>query len=161
MAAVPWSNRGEKKSFSAEGLPLCAAGCYAAAAPFRTAATPWWPTSVHVTPVHCSSSSNRRKLPSRPCELAQGRVPHHPPTSPGSRIRHELDREARMQRTLYKQRTATERINSQALELGIERPKLRNRRSISNHNTLLYVLIDLQALQRVQAKTAMAAQAAA
>lgn len=35
-----------------------------------------------------------------------------------------------------------ERINSQALDLGIERPKLRNQRSIANQNTLIYVLIN-------------------
>jgi hypothetical protein len=38
----------------------------------------------------------------------------------------------------------------QAVALGIERPKLRNRASIANHNTLLYVLINLYAWQRVR-----------
>ncbi len=53
-------------------------------------------------------------------------------------------------REVYKQRTVTERINSQATELGIERPKLRNGKAIANLNTLIYVLIDLRALQRIR-----------
>jgi hypothetical protein len=34
--------------------------------------------------------------------------------------------------------------------LGIERPKLRNQDSIANINTLIYVLINLRALQRLK-----------
>jgi hypothetical protein len=46
-------------------------------------------------------------------------------------------------------RTAVERIFSQAVALGIERPKLRNRNAIANINTLTYILINLRAMQRV------------
>jgi len=52
----------------------------------------------------------------------------------------------------YRQRTATERINSQAVALGIERPHLRNGRAITNRNTLIYVLINLRFLQRIRAR---------
>ena len=45
------------------------------------------------------------------------------PLSPGTRARHELDRSSQAYKQVYKQRTATERVNSQAVELGIERPK--------------------------------------
>ncbi len=45
------------------------------------------------------------------------------------------------------------------MELGIERPKLRNGASIANHNTLTYVLINLHALQRVRQRQAKASQA--
>ena len=72
------------------------------------------------------------------------------PTSPGNRIRHALNRHSEAYTNLYKQRSATERINSQALDLGIERPKLRNRGSITNQDTLIYVLINWRALQRVR-----------
>ncbi len=51
---------------------------------------------------------------------------------------------------IYKQRTADERINSQALALGIERPHLRRPSAIVNQNTLIYVLINLRALQRIR-----------
>ena len=68
----------------------------------------------------------------------------------GARLRHQVDRESQEFQTVYKQRTATERINSQAVALGIERPKLRNGPAIANHNTLTYVLINLHALQRIR-----------
>ena len=58
------------------------------------------------------------------------------PTSVGNRIRHQLDRESAEFKRLFDQRTAVERINSQAKELGIERPKLRNHRSIALHQIL-------------------------
>ena len=73
-------------------------------------------------------------------------------------MRHELDRDSAEYKQLYKQRTAVERINAQALELGIERPKLRNQRSIANQNTLIYVLINLRGVQRVQERKAALAQ---
>ena len=72
------------------------------------------------------------------------------PTSVGARLRYQLDRESERYKEVYRQRTATERINSQAVELGIERPKLRNRAAITNQNTLIYVLINLRALQRLR-----------
>ena len=75
-------------------------------------------------------------------------------TSVGARIRYQLDRESDIYKAVYKQRTATERINSQAKELGIERPRLRNGQAIANQNTLIYVLINLRALQRVRRKKA-------
>ena len=75
-------------------------------------------------------------------------------TSIGARIRYQLDRESDAYESTYKQRTATERVNSQAVELGIERPKLRNERSVANHNTLIYVLINLHALQRIRRRKA-------
>jgi hypothetical protein len=80
------------------------------------------------------------------------------PTSSGARIRYQLDRDSADFKAIYKQRTADERVNSQALELGIERPKLRNAAAIANQNTLIYVLINLRALQRVRAHQAELAQ---
>ncbi|MCA9950944.1 MAG: transposase [Anaerolineales bacterium] len=50
---------------------------------------------------------------------------------------------------IYKQRTAVERIFSQAVALGIERPKLRNQLAIANQNTLIYILINLRAMLRL------------
>ena len=50
----------------------------------------------------------------------------------------------------YRQRTAVERINSQAVALGIERPHLRNGQAIANQNTLIYLLINLRFLQRLR-----------
>jgi hypothetical protein len=66
----------------------------------------------------------------------------------------QINRESDLYKEIYKQRAATERINSQAVDLGIERPKLRNQQAITNLNTLTYVLINLRALHRVRAKKA-------
>jgi hypothetical protein len=73
------------------------------------------------------------------------------PTCAGARLRYQLDRESAAYKSIYHQRTATERINSQALALGIERPHLRRQSAIANQNTLIYVLINLRALQRIRA----------
>ena len=73
------------------------------------------------------------------------------PTCVGARIRYQLDRDGAAYKAIYKQRTADERINSQAVELGIERPKLRRHSAIVNQNTLIYVLINLRAVQRIRA----------
>jgi hypothetical protein len=58
---------------------------------------------------------------------------------------------------IYKRGTAIERINAQAVALGIERPKLRNGQAIANFNTLIYVLINLRALHRVRQEKLRAA----
>ena len=72
------------------------------------------------------------------------------PTSIGARLRYTLDRDGEAYKSLYRQRTAVERINSQAVALGIERLHLRNGRAIANQNTLIYLLINLRFLQRLR-----------
>lgn len=71
------------------------------------------------------------------------------PTVVGARIRHQLDRDGDCFKQIYNQRTAVERIFSQAVALGIERPKLRNRTAITNINTLTYLLINLRTMHRI------------
>jgi hypothetical protein len=67
---------------------------------------------------------------------------------PGGRARLLMDRTHPLYHAVYAQRTSCERINSQAKELGIERPRVHNRRSVANLNTLMYVVINVRALQR-------------
>lgn len=74
----------------------------------------------------------------------------------GGLMRVLLDRTAASYKDLYRQRTAAERINSQAKALGIERPKVRNGASVRNLNTLTYLVINIQALARVRASKAQA-----
>jgi hypothetical protein len=71
--------------------------------------------------------------------------------SAGGRQRVELDRTSPEYAALYRQRTSAERINSQATAWGIERPKVRNQQSVQNLNTLTYIVINMQALQRGRA----------
>ncbi len=68
----------------------------------------------------------------------------------GGWMRVQIDRQSDAYKQLYKQRTASERINSQAKDYGIERPKVRNSRSVVNLNTLTYIVINTRALQRVR-----------
>ncbi len=159
FAAVPWVNRGEQKTFTPEGLPLCAAGL---AMPLRST----FQNRAHtLVPHECARYVCPLLYPQASGTACPIDDPHWQkggclttlPTNPGNRIRHELDRESPEYKALYKQRTATERINALALELGIERPKLRNRRSIANNNTLIYVLLNLRALRRVRQRKAMLA----
>lgn len=65
-------------------------------------------------------------------------------TSSGARIRRQPGRDGEACKQVYKQRTAVECINSQAVEPGIERPRLRNGQAIANINTLIYTLINLR-----------------
>ncbi len=61
-----------------------------------------------------------------------------------------LDRDSPLYHTIYNQRTACERINSQAKALGIEQPKVRNSHSVRNLNTFTYLIINVRALQKAK-----------
>ncbi len=67
----------------------------------------------------------------------------------GGLMRVLLDRDTPAYKSLYRQRSTAERINSQAKGLGIERPAVRNRCSIQTLNTLTYIVINVRALQRL------------
>jgi hypothetical protein len=155
FAAVPLSKRGGKRrQFDAQGLPLCDAGL---PMPLKLTFTCKTSRVVH--------QRGRYACPlvfpeptGQPCPIQHKNWPKGCvttlATSVGARIRHQLDRDSAVYKDIYKQRTATERINSQAKELGIERPRLRNGQAIANQNTLIYVLINLRALQRVRRQKA-------
>jgi hypothetical protein len=68
----------------------------------------------------------------------------------GGQMRVTLDRDGPLYHSIYTQRTCCERSNSQAQALGIERPKVRNHRSVKHLNTLIYVVINVRALQRAK-----------
>jgi len=74
----------------------------------------------------------------------------------GGLMRVLLDRDAPAYKSLYRQRSTAERINSQAKDLGIERPKVRNRRSVQTLNTLTSIVINVRALQRLAEAAASA-----
>ncbi len=68
----------------------------------------------------------------------------------GGLMRALLDRSSPLYKIIYNQRTACERINSQAQALGIERPKVRNIHSVRNLNTLTYLVINVRALAKAK-----------
>lgn len=155
-AAIRLSKRGDNtRQFDEAGLPLCKAGL---AMPLKYA-------------YMCRTTEVKHQRGRYACPLlypeptgdvcpiahknwTKGGCLLTMPTSPGARVRYQLDRESDQFKDIYKQRTATERVNSSAVELGIERPKLRNGRAIANQNTLIYVLLNLRALQRVRTRKA-------
>jgi len=71
---------------------------------------------------------------------------------PGHLMRLRLDRDSDAYKAIYKQRTATERINSRAAAFGIGRPKQHNAQAIAHRNTLIYIVINLRALARWRAR---------
>jgi hypothetical protein len=157
FAAVPFVVKGKtkKRTFSAEGLPLCKAGL---PMPLKFTYTSRTTSLVEHEKGHYVCPLVYPECSDLACPIDD---PHWPKgckttlaTSVGARIRHQLDRDSEAYKEIYKQRTATERINALAKELGIERPKLRNGAAIANQNTLIYVLLNLRALQRVRQRKA-------
>lgn len=154
-AAVPFSEKGGYKAqgrqFTAEGLPLCAAGL---PMPLRFTYTDRTSCLVehergkYVCPLRFPSQT-AKTCPAHHKQWKKGGCTAMMPTSIGARLRYQLDRDSDFYKSLYRQRSAVERINSQAVALGIERPHLRNGQAIANQNTLIYVLINLRFLQRL------------
>jgi hypothetical protein len=156
FAAVPLSKRGRgPRQFDAQGWPLCQAGL---PMPIRHTYTCHTTRFEHVRGRHVCPL-RFPEVTASVCPVGHKNWPRGGctttiPISIGARIRYQLDRGSTIFKAVYKQRTATERINSQAKELGIERPRLRNGQAIANQNTLIYVLINLRALHRVGRKKA-------
>lgn len=61
-----------------------------------------------------------------------------------------LNHDGPLYHTLSQQRTTCERINARAKALSIERPRVRNARSVANLNTLTSVIINLQVFQKAK-----------
>jgi len=155
FAAVPLTGRGGNRLFDDHGWPLCQAGL-----PMPLKYTFWSKVTLfehergrYVCPLRFPDQTGQ-SCPVNHKQWAKGGCISTLPTSIGARLRYQLDRETETYKQIYKQRTANERINSQAVELGIERPKIRNFRAIANQNTLIYVLINLRGLQRIRRKIA-------
>lgn len=155
FAAVPFSHRGgtEPRRFDPDGLPLCQAGLSMPAkhafinhkglVPHRQVR--YVCPLFHPQPTGQPCPINHKHYSKGGCATCLV-------DSPGARLRHQLDRHSEAYKLVYNQRSATERINALAVELGIERPKFRNRHSITNTNTLIYILLNLRAIQRVRRK---------
>jgi len=152
FAAVPFVARGGfRRVFDPDGLPLCQAGL-----PMPLKSTYRCKTTLvehergrYGCPLLLPEPSGQT-CPINHNQWSKGGCISTMPTSIGARLRYQLDRTSDQYKTLYTQRTASERINAQAKALGIERPKLRNQQAIANLNTLIYVLINLRAFHRIR-----------
>jgi hypothetical protein len=156
FAAIPFSEKGGYKAgqrqFDPQGLPLCAAGL---PMPLKFTFTDRTTCNVehergkYVCPLRFPVQTTEA-CPVNHKSWAKAGCTAMMPTSIGARLRYTLDRESATYKQIYNQRTAAERINSQAVALGIERPHLRNGAAIANLNTLIYILINLRTLQRIR-----------
>jgi len=161
FAAVPFSEKGgykvTQRQFSPEGAPLCAAKL-----PMtlkftytdRTVTLIEHERAKYVCPLCCPKPGAEQRCPINHRNWTRGGCTVIMPTSIGARLRYTQDRESPAYKAVYRQRTATERINSQAFALGIERPHLRNGKAIANLNTLIYTLINLRFLLRLRQRRA-------
>lgn len=153
FAAVPLRHSNQIRTFDQEGLPLCEAGLPMALKGTYTNRTSlvqhqrgrYGCPLLHPQPCGYGCPINHDKWPEGGCQLVM-------PTAAGARIRYQIDRDGERYKALYNQRTTAERIFSQAVALGIERPKLRTQRAIANFNTLTYILINLRAMLRLAEK---------
>lgn len=129
IAAIPLNLRGQPAThLSAQGVPLCACNDQ----PMR-----WVRRSKKL----------HRQVNFFACETCGGQrqmIDHE-----GNRLRLLLDRSSALYRQVYRQRTAAERVNSQATALGIERPQQHGLASVSVRNRLTYLVLNLMQLQRL------------
>ncbi len=154
LAAVPFNQRGQPRPVLDErGWPVCPRGLSMHAGYQSLEAG-----GFHTQRLHCpllfpqprGQTCDHEQFAKGPGCTKQVNV------ELGGLLRLSLDRHSDAYRAIYKQRTSTERINSQATALGIERPHVRNIHSVRNLNTLTYILINIRALQRVRAVNAQA-----
>lgn len=157
FAAIPLRKKGSVRRFDTEGLPLCEADL----------SMPLKATFVNRTSF-VQHQRGRYVCPLlHPMKGDQTCPIDHPkwedggcklvmPTAKGARVRYELDRESEAYKQVFNQRTASERIFSQAVALGIERPKLRNQRAIVNHNSLTYLVINARSTERASQQLGIA-----
>lgn len=158
FAAVPYRASGghPKREFDEAGLPLCAAGL---AMPLKSS---FFARSGLLVPHQKGRyvcpllypTQTAKSCPINHDKWSEGGCMTTMATNNGARVRYELDRESPEFKRVYNQRSATERINSRAKELGIERPKLRNQKSITNINTLIYVLMNLRSYHKIEKRKA-------
>jgi hypothetical protein len=157
FAAVPFVERGKpgKRRFNSDGAPFCEADL-----PMFLRYS--FQSKKHLIPHRANRYACPLRFPKptgQACPIAHKNWAKQGCTSTlaasdGARLRHQIDRDSPEYKNVYRQRTATERINSQAVDFGIERPKLRNGRSIAHNNSLIYILINLHALQRIRLRKA-------
>ncbi len=146
IAAVPLNGHSQT-SFDSDGVPRC-------------------PIGLHMHPTSRFAHTNGYQAQRYRCPLLYphptGQTCKHAQfakkkgcvkdinVEPGGLMHVLLDRTSPLYHAVYDQRTAAERINSQAKAYGIERPKVRNQRSVERLNTLTYIILNVRALQKAK-----------
>lgn len=152
IAAVPFNARGQPRPvLDARGLPVCPRGLSMAAGHIGLEAGGFRSQRLHcplLFPQPSGATCDHEQFAKGPGCIKQVNI------ELGGLMRLNLDRHSEAYRQIYNQRTSTERINSQATAVGIERPHVRQHHSVHNLNTLTYILINARALHRVRAAKA-------
>jgi hypothetical protein len=157
IAAVPLNQRGNKPpDRDAHGVPRCARGL-SMAPKTHFAHEDGYPAVRYACPLlHPHPTDQTCADPQFP----KGGCTRVVNLSAGGQARLALDRTSDAYQALYDRRTSAERINSQATDLGIERPKARTSAAVRHLNTLTYLVINARALERVRAFNAQEAHVA-
>ena len=155
IAAIPLNERGPRPVRSADGHPLCDQGHVML--PMGTFVHEDGYRAQHYRcPLRVPPSTEATCDDPR---FAHGGCRKVVNLEVGGQLRLALDRTAEPYLSIYRQRTSAERINSQATELGIERPKVRSRAAVVRLNTLTYITINLRAIHRLHDRQAAQTQA--
>ena len=148
LAAIPLNTHGHKDvRYDHDGVPICAKG-FRMVPSFRFAHPHGYRAQRYGCPLLFPEPTGATC--DHPQFVGGKGCQKDPNCEKGGIMRVTLDRHGPLYRAIYRQRTSAERINSQAKELGIERPKVRNQHSVRNLNTLIYLIINVRALQRAQ-----------
>ena len=149
IAAVPKNQHGHPEfEREPDGVPLCPKGLRMYPT-YQFAHPNGYRAQIYRCPLYFPEMREHATCDHPQFQAAKGCIKHIN-VELGGMMRITLDRTGPLYHAVYTQRTACERINSQAKELGIERPKVRNRQSVTNLNTLIYLVINVRALQRAK-----------
>lgn len=157
IAAIPLNLRGHAPiSRTPTGIPLCVKNL-----PMTPSTRGLHEDGYRIQRFTCPLlHPTRTGTPCSHRRFAHGGCTHKVNLEDGGMLRIAVDRDSPACQAIYDQRTSAERINSQATALGIERPKVRNQRSIHHLNTLTYLVINARALRRARTINSTEATAA-
>ena len=149
IAAVPLNQHGHPRfKRDVDGVPLCPKGLRMHPT-YQFAHPNGYRAQLYRCPLYFPLPQEQASCDHPQFQAAKGCLKHIN-IEAGGLMRVNLDRDHPLFQALYNQRTGCERINSQAKAWGIETPKVRNGRSVANLNTLIYVIVNVQVLQKAK-----------
>lgn len=158
IAAIPLNEHGhEPVEFDADVVPICPIGLRMHPQ-FQFAHTNGYTAQRFRCPL---LYPHRRDFTCSHAQFAKGRgCVKDVNWEAGGKARVLLDRDSDAYKTIYRQRTSCERVNSHSKSYGLAHPKVRNQRSVAHLTTLTYILINLKALQRARSTNQLPPQLA-
>ncbi len=148
IAAIPLNGHGhEPVEFDADTVPICPIGLRMIPQ-FQFAHTNGYTAQRFRCPL---LSPRRLDFTCSHAQFAKGRgCVKDVNWEVGGKARVLLDRDSAQYKTIYRQRTSCERVNSHSKSYGLAHPKVRTQRSVARLTTLTYILLNLKALHRAR-----------